>query len=147
MTTFKHAAIGAARGTGATGLTLLFSSLLAVGVPLFWVFVASKLAGNDPDLNTALALFITVGILITYWVAMLVALAIRSRFVSEDADLRKVRRMSWNRSFRDEPYHPGEHKSDPVERLFVLTAVLGFIAFEVWFFLFAGSPLPSQPAF
>jgi hypothetical protein len=147
MTTFKHAAAGAAKGTGVTALTLVFAALFAVGVPLFWVFVASKLAGNDPDINTALALLITVGILVTYWLAMLAALAIRSRFVTEDEDLRKVRRMSWNRSFRDEPYHPGEHKSDPVERLFVLTAVLGFIAFEVWFFFFAGSPLPSQPAF
>ena len=47
-------------------------------------------------------------------------------------------RMSWNRSFRDEPYRPGEQKSDPVERLFVITAVLGFIAFEIWFLFFAG---------
>ena len=74
-------------------------------------------------------------------------MAMRKRFVSEEQDPRKVRRMSWNRSFRDEPYRPGEHKSDPVERLFVITAVAGFIAFEIWFLFFAGSPLPSQPMF
>ena len=55
--------------------------------------------------------------------------------------------MSWNRSFRDEPLHVGDEGSDPVERIFVIVAVLGVIAFEVWFFFFAGSPLPSQPAF
>ena len=38
-------------------------------------------------------------------------------------------------------------KSDPVERLFVIVAVLGVISFEIWFFFFAGDPLPSQPAF
>lgn len=145
MSALKHTAVGAARGTGATVLVLVGAPLLGLGVPLFWVFVASKLAGTDTDLNLALALFITTGILVTYWAIMLVAMAVRSRIVSEEQDVKRMRRMSWNRSFRDEPFRPGEHKSDPVERLFMITAVGGFIAFEVWFLFFAGSPLPSQP--
>ena len=143
--TLKRAATGAARGTGLTALTLGFAALLGFVVPLFWVFVASKLAGNDPDINVALALFITTGILLTYWVVLLTALTVRTRWISEEERKRKVRRMSWNRSFRDEPYRPGDHKSDPVERLFMTSTVLGIVAFEVWFFLFAGSPLPNQP--
>lgn len=51
--------------------------------------------------------------------------------------------MSWNRSFRDEPLRHGEARMDPIERLFVATAVFGIIAFEVWFAFFAGSPLPG----
>ena len=147
MTTLRSAAGGAIRGTGMTVFVVGFAALLGLGVPLFWVLVASKLAGNDPDINVALALFITTGILVTYWVVLLIALAIRTHWVTEEERMRKVRRMSWNRSFRDEPYRPGDHKSDPVERLFVVSAVLGIVAFEVWLFFFAGSPLPSQPMF
>ena len=39
---------------------------------------------------------------------------------------------------RDTPYKPGEHQSDPVERLFVATAIVSMIAF------LSGSP--SSPA-
>ena len=147
MTTLKSAATGAVRGTGLTALVFGFATLLGLGVPLFWVFLASKLAGNDPDINLALVLVITAGILVTYWAVLVLALTFRARWVSEDERQRKVRRMSWNRSFRDEPHRPGDNKSDPIERLFMISAVLGLIAFEVWFFFFAGSPLPSQPMF
>lgn len=145
MNAIKHTAQGAARGTGAAALVLIAAPLLCLGVPLFWVFVASKLAGTDPDINVALALFITTGILVTYWMALLIALTARNHWVGEEERRRKVRRMSWNRSFRDEPYRPGDHKSDPVERLFIISTLLGIVAFEVWFFFFAGSPLPNQP--
>ena len=145
MNAIKHTALGAARGTGATALVLIVAPLLCLGVPLFWVFVASKLAGSDPDINVALALFITTGILVTYWAALLIALTVRTRWVGEEERKRKVRRMSWNRSFRDEPYRPGDHKSEPAERLFITSTPLGIVAFEVWFLFFAGSPLPTQP--
>ncbi len=45
---------------------------------------------------------------------------------------------------RDTPYKPGDHQSDPVERLFVATAVVSLIAFLVWFAFFAGAPFPSS---
>jgi hypothetical protein len=31
--------------------------------------------------------------------------------------------------------------------VFVAVAVLAVVAFEIWFFFFAGSPLPNQPLF
>jgi hypothetical protein len=46
---------------------------------------------------------------------------------------------------RDTPYKPGEHQSDPVERLFVATAVVSLVAFLIWFAFFAGAPFPSNP--
>jgi hypothetical protein len=119
---------------------------VALGIPLAWVWIASRLAGTERDLTPSLAILITAGILISYWVALVVGTSLRARWVSEDQRRAKVRRMSWNRSFRDEP-RPHDERSDPVERLFVIVAVLGLIAFEVWFFFFAGSPLPNQPAF
>jgi 4-amino-4-deoxy-L-arabinose transferase-like glycosyltransferase len=137
---------GASRGAGHTVSTVVAVPLIAVGVPAFWVWLASQVAGSSKDVTPSLALFITVGILVSYWLALLIGSSLRRHWVSEEEQRKKLRRMSWNRSFRDEPNRVEDH-SDPIERIFVIAAVLGFIAFEIWFFFFAGSPLPSQPLF
>jgi hypothetical protein len=138
---------GIVRGafSGLSGLVLAL--VVALGIPLVWVWIASQLAGTKRDLTPSLALLITTGILVSYWVALVAGSRLRGRWVSADEQRARMRRMSWNRSFRDEPHHAGDEESDPVERLFVIVAILAVIGFEVWFFFFAGSPLPSQPAF
>jgi hypothetical protein len=130
--------------SGAGGL--LIAVLVALGIPLIWVWIASQLAGTKRDLTPSLAVLITTGILVSYWLALVCGSWVRSRVTGEEMRRRQVRRMSWNRSFRDE-HRPGEDPTDPVEAVFVIVAVLAVIAFEVWFFFFAGSPLPNQPAF
>jgi hypothetical protein len=136
---------GLARGTGSlTGLAV--AVVVACGIPLAWVWIASKIAGTDRDLTPSLAILITTGILVSYWLALLLGSLLRRHWVGESQERARHRRMSWNRSFRDEPLH-ADRESDPVERIFVLVAVLGVIAFEIWFFFFAGSPLPNQPLF
>jgi hypothetical protein len=136
-------AMGAVRGAGAAVFVLLCAPLIGFGVPAFWVWVASQLAGSDRDVTAALAIFITTGILVSYWLILLGGALLRIRMVGDDEAQAKVRRMSWNRSFRDEPHRPGDQRSDPIERLFMITAIVGFIAFEIWFMFFAGSPLPG----
>jgi hypothetical protein len=136
-----------ARGAASEATGLLLALVVALGIPLVWVWIASRIAGTRQDVTPALAILITAGILISYWLALVIGSRLRGRWVTEDEQRARVRRMSWNRSFRDESRHPGEDPSDPVERLFIIVAVLAVIAFEIWFFFFAGSPLPSQPAF
>jgi hypothetical protein len=126
---------------------LILALAVALGIPLAGVWIASRIAGSRQEVTPSLAILITTGILISYWLALVAGSRLRGRWVSEDEHRARVRRMSWNRSFRDEPHHPGEDPGDPVERLFVVVAVVAVIAFEIWFFFFAGSPLPSQPAF
>jgi quinol-cytochrome oxidoreductase complex cytochrome b subunit len=135
----------AGRGASRISLTLVMTPVIALGVPLLWIWLASQLAGNERQVTPSLAIFITAGILITYWVVLLIGTALRSRWVGEKENRAKVRRMSWNRSFRDD--QTDEEDSDPIEALFVITAIAGVVAFEIWFFFFAGSPLPSQPLF
>jgi hypothetical protein len=139
MATIKQTASGAAKGTGLTAFVLIGAPLIGFGVPLFWVWVASQLAGTHRQVTVALALFIATGMLVSYWLILLGAGHLRTRLVGEQAVRAKVRRASWNRSFRDEPH--GDQRSDPIERLFMVTAIVGFIAFELWFMFFAGSPL------
>jgi hypothetical protein len=145
MDTARHVLGSVIRGGTSTVLSVAAVVVIALGVPLFWVWIASQAAGNESAVTPSLAIFITTGILISYWVVLIVGMWVRGHWVSEEEDRTKMRRMSWNRSFRDEPYQTGE--SDPIEVVFVATAVIGIIAFEIWFFFFAGSPLPSTPLF
>jgi len=135
----------AARGVSSAVFTVAGVALIGIGVPLFWVWAASQLAGDDRHLTSALAVFTATGILTTYCVLLVVGGSLRARFLGEQEEVTRMRRASWNRSMRDEPLKYGEEKMDPVERIFILTAVLGFIAFEVWFLFFAGSPLAGFP--
>ncbi len=118
----------------------------AAGIPLAWVWFASKLAGTKKELTPSLALFIATGIVVSYWLALLLGSWIRGRSIDPAKERDRVRRRSWNRSFSDAP-RPDDQGIDPIERLFIVVGVLAVIAFEVWFFFFAGDPLPSQPAF
>jgi hypothetical protein len=131
--------------SGVTGL--LVALLAAFGIPIVWVWIASQLAGTKRDVTPSLALLITTGILVSYWAALVLGSRLRGHWVSGAQQQARARRMSWNRSFRDEPRHAADDETDPVERLFVIVGVIGIVAFEVWFFFFAGSPLPNQPAF
>jgi hypothetical protein len=124
---------------------LVAALAVALGIPLAWIWIASQIAGTKRDLTPSLAILITTGILVSYWVALVVGSWLRGRMIPAEELRARARRMSWNRSFRDEPHSPGG--SDPIERIFVVVAVIGIILFEVWFFFFAGSPLPNQPMF
>lgn len=138
--------IGAIRralvGTGSTALILIGSVLIGFGVPLFWIWAASTFYDKPGAVTGPVALFIFTGILVTYWLLMLLGSWVRGRMLgfSEPGP----RRQSWNRSMRDTPYRPGEHQSDPVERLFVTTAIVSMIGFAIWFALFAGAPFPTN---
>ena len=120
------------------------SIVIGFGVPLFWVFLASKLYGKPGAVNGSVAIFIFTGILVSYWGLLLLASWIRGRLMGLGAEP-GPRRQSWNRSMRDARYKPGEHQSDPVERLFVTTAIISMIGFLIWFAFFAGAPFPTNP--
>ncbi len=141
-----HGAHPTLRGAGSHAAGVTLALLVALGIPVGWVWIASQIAGTKRDLTPSLAILITAGILISYWIALVVGSSLRGRWVDEDERRASVRRMSWNRSFRDEPRRHDE-RTDPVERVFVAVAILSLVAFEIWFFFFAGSPLPNQPAF
>jgi hypothetical protein len=110
--------------------------VLGIGVPLLWVFIASKL--SDTFLKVPLLpLFVMVtGLLVTY----LLLAAVVARFDKERAAMGPAR-MSWNRSLGAE-----RNPSSPTtksERVFITTAVVMAFLFEIWFFVFAGSSLPG----
>ena len=111
--------------------------VLGIGVPLLWVFIASKLSHTILKLPLLPLFVMVIGILVTY----LAVAAVIARFDRERAALGPPR-MSWNRAMTDT--RQGGPQLTQWERIFVTTAVVVAIAFEVWFFLFAGSSLPGS---
>jgi hypothetical protein len=132
-------------GTGSTAFTLVGALLIGFGVPLFWIYLASHLYGKTGAVTGPVAVFIGTGILVSYWGLLLVAAWIRARMGVGRGDAEQYRRAAWNRSMRDSRYRPGDRRSDPIERLFIATAIISMIGFAVWFAFFAGSPIPSAP--
>ena len=132
-------------GTGSTAFTLIGALLIGFGVPLFWIFLASQFYSKTGAVNGPVAVFIGTGILVSYYGLLLIASWVRARLLRRQAQRTGGRRDPWNRSMRDTPYKPGDHRSDPIERLFVATAIVSMIAFLIWFAFFAGAPFPSNP--
>jgi Na+/melibiose symporter-like transporter len=134
------------RASGTTGrlvLEIAAAVLIGAGVPLLWVWIGSLIqASRDSQrVEGTTAVIMVVGILASYVIVLMIASAIQAR--SQAAEDQAPARYPWNRSMRDEPYRPGTQKLSPVEAVFVGTAVVASIAMLIWFFAFAGSPLPT----
>jgi hypothetical protein len=134
--------IGMALGVEVAIATVIGAVLIGAGVPAFWLWLASIIAGDTNTVTASLAIFIATGILLSYWLIAVAASWARGR-LRGDEEAPKLRRASWNRSMRDEPFRPGSGRIDPIERLFVVTTVISAIAFMIWMVAFAGSPLPG----
>ena len=129
------------------GLRLAIAIVLALaiglGVPLLWVWIGSRLQGSGSDsVSSSTAAIIFAGIVVTYLALLFVAGWIQAR--GGPPEEAPPQRYPWNRSMRDEPYRPGERKLSPIESAVVFTTVVVTGGFLLWFFVFAGSPLPNQ---
>ena len=124
-------------------LEIVAAVLIGAGVPLAWIWVGSLIqASRDSQgVEGSTAVIMVVGILASYVIILMIAGAIQAR--TEDDDERGPTRYPWNRSMRDEPYRPGSEKLSPVEAVFVGTAIVASIGMMIWFFAFAGNPLPT----
>jgi|SRR5215216_4572492 len=132
-------------GTGSTAFTLVGALLIGFGVPLFWIYIASHVYGKTGAVTGPVAVFIGTGILVSYYGLLLIGSWVRARMLARESSGWRGARDSWNRSMRDTPYKPGHHRSDPIERLFIATAVISLIGFLIWFAFFAGAPIPTAP--
>lgn len=130
-------------GTGSGVLTLVGAVLIGFGIPLFWIWVASSLYGKPGAVTGPVAVFIGTGILVSYWGLLLGASWIRGKMLDGRPQPGPRREATvWNRSVRDSRHRVDD--TDPVERLFVVTAIVSIIGFMVWFAVFAGAPVPTN---
>jgi amino acid transporter len=140
----KRAVTEAPKKAGRLVVEIVAAVLIGAGVPLFWVWVGSMISDSRgaTTVEASTAIVIAVGIIVTYIVVVLIAAAIQGRTQPQEPGPRHSRHP-WLRSMRDEPYRPGTEKLSPVEAVFVGTAIIASIAMMIWFFAFAGSPLPA----
>ena len=141
-------------GVAATRLkrvALISASALAAiniwtGAPLLAVWVGSQVASGS-RLSMG-AVFVVVVVLAAACLGLAVALSwLSAQYDELTGRPAAARRTSpWLRSMRGEREEVARrrHGISAVERIVVLAVVLAVLAFEIWFFFFAGSSLPSQ---
>ncbi len=124
----------------------LCSINLWTGAPLFAIWVGSKVQGNVNNLSmTALFSVIVVLAGTVFALAYLLTL-LNNRYDDLTGRPAAARQTSpWLRSMRDEREGDVKRKYGigGVERVVVVCAIAGCLAFEAWFFFFAGSSLPN----
>jgi hypothetical protein len=124
----------------------LVSINMWTGAPLLAVWVGSKVQGSLNNLSMT-AVFSVIGVLaICVFVLGAVLTWLNARYDQLTGRPPAARQTSpWLRSMRDEREPDVRHKYgiSAVERVVVVSVVAAVLAFEVWFFFFAGSSLPS----
>ena len=110
--------------------------VLGIGVPLLWVFIASKMSDTFLKLPLLPLLVMVSGLFVTY-----IALAAVVARLDKERQAMGPARMSWNRSLGAE--RNPQSKTTQWERVFITTCIVMMFLFEIWFFVFAGSSLPG----
>jgi hypothetical protein len=113
------------------------------GCPLFAVWVGSRAVGSS-GLSMG-AVFLVIGVLAAGEIALTLGLTwLSARYDELTGRPSGARRTSpWLRSMRGEREELAKRRQgvSPVERIVVVSVVLCVVAFEVWFFFFAGSSI------
>jgi hypothetical protein len=123
------------------GLMVVGSVLLWIGIPVGWLYLASRLTdSSQPSMGPYV--LVLVGIPATM-IAMGKALAVLDRTYGRLAGTAQQGRVQspWHRSLRGDR-RPARGRS-VLDVVMVTSVALAVVCFAVWFFLFAGSSLPT----
>jgi hypothetical protein len=121
---------------------LLAALSIWTAIPLSWIYIGSKVSHTQfPSTGPyfVVAAGIVVSVLAIAWlIGRLNRLYIQITGTNRLAPMRPT----WLRSMRDTS--PGEGTTTVVEAVLMGSVILAAITLTVWFFLLAGSPIPSQ---
>jgi hypothetical protein len=122
-------------------LMVLGSALLWIGMPVFWLWLASQLQqGVNPSLGPFAVVAIGLPISMVAIGKGLGALDRRfSKLIGFDPNDRRVP-LPWQRQMADSG---GARKGTFLDLVMIVSVLLAGLAFGIWFFLFAGSSLPG----
>jgi hypothetical protein len=141
----RGALVGGARrvaATGIAGVMLLAAFSLWTVIPFGWIWIGSKLSASQaPSAGPYMLVFF--GIVVSIIVVVL-ALAWLNRLYEAlvgTTELHVERAMLW-RSLSDE--RKKVRRWSVMEVVLLASVLVAFVAMGIWFFVLAGSPLPSQ---
>jgi hypothetical protein len=124
----------------------LVSINIWTGAPLLAVWVGSRIQAAQNGLSMTALLAVVATLAVTVFVLATLLARINGRYDELSGRPQKARQTSpWLRSMRGEREEDIRRESgiSGVERIVVASVVLAVLAFEVWFFFFAGSSLPN----
>jgi hypothetical protein len=134
-------------GKNVAATAVFFAMLLAAFslwtlIPLGWVYIASKLAKSQfPSIGPYM--IVIVGIIVTVLLDAWIIGRLNDLYVRVTGSNRLVQsRPGWLKSMRDTG--PVQNSVTVVEAVMMSSVMLAAVALMVWFFLLAGSPLPSN---
>jgi hypothetical protein len=131
---------------GLVTASALCSINLWTGAPLLAVWVGSKVQGNLNNLSMTAVFSVVAVLAASVFLLALLLTWLNAKYDELTGRPPAARQTSpWLRSMRDEREENVRRKYGigGVERVVVICAVAGLLAFEVWFFFFAGSSLPN----
>jgi hypothetical protein len=137
----------ALKKVGLVTASALCSINMWTGAPLFAVWVGSKVQGNLNNLSMTAVFSVVVVLAACVFLLAWGLTWINARYDDLTGRPAAARHTSpWLRSMRDEREEDTRRKYgiSPVERVVVVSVVAAVLTFEIWFFFFAGSSLPSQ---
>ena len=116
------------------------------GAPLLAVWVGSRIQAAQNGLSMTALLAVVATLALTVFLLAWLLAWINGRYDEISGRPKKARQTSpWLRSMRGEREEDIRRESgiSGIERIVVICVVAAFLAFEVWFFFFAGSSLPN----
>jgi hypothetical protein len=116
------------------------------GAPLLAVWVGSQVQRAQDRLSMTALLAVVVTLAVTVFALAYLLSWINRRYDELAGRSQQARYTSpWLRSMRGEREEDirRKHGISPIERVVVISVVGAVLAFEVWFFFFAGSSLPN----
>jgi hypothetical protein len=119
---------------------------LWTGAPLFAVWIGSKVQGSLNNLSMTAVFAVIVILTVTVFALGYLLTWLNNKYDDLTGRPAVARQNSpWLRSMRDEREDAAHRKYGigGVERIVVICAIAGVLAFEAWFFFFAGSSLPN----
>lgn len=127
------------------GLILLMaigSIVLWIGSPIFWLWFASQMQKDSQAAGFGPYMVVLFGIAITAVVLAKALQMLNHAYASVEGQNEPVRViMPWHRSMRGEG--EGRAPRTVLDVVMVTSVAIGVVAFGIWFFFFAGSPLPT----
>ena len=122
-------------------MMVVFSLLMWIGAPLFWLWLGSQLqSGSTPSLGPYLVVLVGVVVSMIVLGKLLSRLDyLYGRVTNSNATVRV--RMPWHRSMRGE--RTSGRQTRVVDIVMVVSVSGALVLFAAWFFLLAGSSLPS----
>ncbi len=134
---------------GLAALMGLSSINIWTGAPLLAVWVGSRAVSSSTSVTMSAVFLVCLVLAVTCLALMWVlswASAEYDRITGRPQTVK--RHVPWLRSMRAERvnYEREKQSVTPLERILVVTVVLAFLAFELWFFIASPSPIAPGPS-